>query len=228
MSYFESPFAAYPPSLVLFDLDGTLVDSVPGLALAVDRMLVELGKETVGESVVRTWVGNGAGILVKRALYNSLAVNELEEHELQAKASELFLKHYTDALCDGVVLYPGVRSFLQALHERKIDMAVVTNKPEHFVAPLLEHLDINHYFSLTVGGDTLKHAKPHPEPLLYALKERDVVAIRALMIGDSKNDIEAARNAFIPVAAVTYGYNHGESIEDSQPDWVVDSMMELL
>lgn len=228
MSIIDSPFRPYPPSLVLFDLDGTLVDSVPGLAKAVDRMLLELGKQPVGETVVRTWVGNGAGILVKRALYNDIDVNEREEHELQQQASQLFLIHYEDTLCDGAVLYDGVREFLQTLHERQIDMAIVTNKPERFIAPLLDNLDITQYFSLTVGGDTLANAKPHPEPLLYALIERESDAICTLMIGDSSNDVKAARSALIPVAGVTYGYNHGEPIDTCQPDWVVDSMLELL
>lgn len=228
MSVIDAPFQQYPPSLVLFDLDGTLADSVPGLAKAVDLMLVDLGKEPAGEAAVRAWVGNGAGVLVKRALYNDIDVGEREEHELQEQAAALFFRHYENTLCDDVALYDGVRDFLQTLFERKIDMAVVTNKPERFIAPLLHSLDIAQYFSLTVGGDTLANAKPHPEPLLYALIERDCDAIRALMVGDSKNDVEAARNASIPVAAVTYGYNHGEPIAECQPDWVVDSMMELL
>lgn len=201
---------------------------MPGLAKAVDRMLLDLGKEPVGEAVVRLWVGSGAGILVKRALYNDIDVVEREEHELQQHAASLFITHYDDTLCDGAVLYEGVREFLQTLHERQIDMAVVTNKPERFIAPLLNSLGIEQYFSLTVGGDTLANAKPHPEPLLYALIERESDAICTLMVGDSSNDVKAARSALIPVAAVTYGYNHGEPIEACQPDWVVDSMMELL
>lgn len=231
MEYFldDTPFTEpFAPDLVMFDLDGTLVDSVPSLAMAVDRMLQDLGREPVGVEAVRPWVGNGASMLVRRSLCGNLEAEDEISPELQQQAEELFSQHYTDCLCEGVALYPGVREFLQTLAEKKTDMAVVTNKPERFVAPLLESLEIDHFFSIIVGGDSLESKKPDPAPINHVLSTCKVEAIRALMVGDSATDIEAARNAFVPVACVSYGYNHGEPIAEKQPDWVVDSMMELL
>lgn len=228
MAVSHSPFSPSDPALVLFDLDGTLVDSVPSLALSIDKMLLDLGREPAGQLAVRPWVGNGARNLVKRALSNSIQVDENLEEAFVDEAQGMFAHYYGQLLSEGVVLYPGVQEFLDVLWDRNIDMAVVTNKPERFVAPLLSSLAIESYFSILVGGDTCSQAKPHPEPLLHAINSRGVSIDKTLMIGDSKTDINAARNALVPVAAVTYGYNHGESVTDSQPDWVVDSMMELL
>ncbi|MEH6627213.1 MAG: phosphoglycolate phosphatase [Motiliproteus sp.] len=224
-----SPFQqGKEPALVLFDLDGTLIDSVPSLALAIDRMLESLGRAPVGELQVRQWVGNGAAVLVKRALSDSIVVDESLDGALVERALEGFLAAYSQCSSQGTLVYAGVKPFLEALSQRRIPMAVVTNKPLQFVPSILRELQLDGYFQLLVGGDCLTHKKPHPEPLLHAAKHFQVDPQRALMVGDSCNDVKAARRALFPVACVNYGYNHGAPIADSKPDWVVDSLMELL
>ncbi len=225
----DSPFQpGGEPELVLFDLDGTLIDSVPSLAMATDRMLESLGREPVGEQRVRQWVGNGAAVLVKRALSNDIVVDDELDAALAERALTVFLDAYSDCASQGTLVYPGVKPFLEELSQRGIAMAVVTNKPVQFVPAILETLQLDSYFQLLVGGDCLAHKKPHPEPLLHAARYFQVAPRSVLMVGDSSHDVKAARSALLPVACVNYGYNHGVPIADSKPDWVVDSLMELL
>ena len=214
------------PRLVMFDLDGTLIDSVPDLAAAVDRMLVELGRTPAGVEKVRDWVGNGARVLVRRALAGGLdhaAVGEAETEEALAR----FLDIYAD--CHNLtVLYPGVHELLEALSTAAVELAVVTNKPERFVAPLLEQVGLGGYFRWIIGGDTLPQQKPDPAALLQVMRLAGVEAAQSLFIGDSRNDVLAARAAAVPCIAVSYGYNHGRPIAEERPSLVVDSLAELL
>jgi phosphoglycolate phosphatase len=143
-------------------------------------------------------------------------------------AHQRFLEAYGRAPEEGSRLYPGVRDFLAALQARGLPMALITNKPARFVPPLLRSFELDGFFGLTLGGDSLAEKKPHPAPLLHAAAHFGVAPARCLMVGDSRHDIEAARRAGCPVAAVTYGYNHGEPVTASGPDWVVDSLPELL
>ena len=214
------------PRLVMFDLDGTLIDSVPDLAEAVDRMLVEMGRAPAGVEKVRDWVGNGARVLVRRALAGGLdhaAVGEAETEEALAR----FLDIYAD--CHNLtVLYPGVHELLEALSTAAVELAVVTNKPERFVAPLLEQVGLGGYFRWIIGGDTLPQQKPDPAALLQVMRLAGVEASQSLFIGDSRNDVLAARAAAVPCIAVSYGYNHGRPIAEERPSLVVDSLAELL
>ncbi|GLX16104.1 phosphoglycolate phosphatase 1 [Pseudomonas straminea] len=214
------------PRLVMFDLDGTLVDSVPDLATAVDRMLVELGREPAGVERVRQWVGNGARVLVRRALAGGLdhsAVGEAESDEALAR----FLDIYADCH-ELITLYPGVHELLEALSTAAVELAVVTNKPERFVAPLLEQVGLGGYFRWIIGGDTLPQQKPDPAALLQVMRLAGVTAAQSLFVGDSRSDVLAARAAGVPCVAVSYGYNHGRPIAEEEPQLVVDSMAELL
>ncbi|APU32087.1 phosphoglycolate phosphatase, bacterial [Ectopseudomonas alcaliphila JAB1] len=214
------------PRLVMFDLDGTLIDSVPDLAAAVDRMLVELGRPPAGLEKVRDWVGNGARVLVRRALAGGLdhaAVGEAETEEALAR----FLDIYAD--CHHLTaLYPGVHELLEALSTAAVELAVVTNKPERFVAPLLEQVGLGGYFRWIIGGDTLPQQKPDPAALLQVMRLAGVEAAQSLFIGDSRNDVLAARAAGVPCIAVSYGYNHGRPIAEEEPSLVVHSLVELL
>ena len=214
------------PRLVMFDLDGTLIDSVPDLAAAVDRMLVELGRPPAGVENVRDWVGNGARVLVRRALAGGLdhvAVGDAETEEALAR----FLDIYAD--CHHLTaLYPGVHELLEALSTAAVELAVVTNKPERFVAPLLEQVGLGGYFRWIIGGDTLPQQKPDPAALLQVMRLAGVEAAQSLFIGDSRNDVLAARAAGVPCIAVSYGYNHGRPIAEEKPGLVVDSLAELL
>lgn len=214
------------PRLVMFDLDGTLVDSVPDLATAVDRILVELGREPAGVERVRKWVGNGARVLVRRALAGGLdhsAVGEAQTEQALAR----FLDIYADCH-ELITLYPGVHELLEALSTAAVELAVVTNKPERFVAPLLEQVGLGGYFRWIIGGDTLPQQKPDPAALLQVMHLAGVSKAQSLFVGDSRSDVLAARAAGVPCVAVSYGYNHGRPVAEEEPDRVVDSLAELL
>jgi phosphoglycolate phosphatase len=218
--------AQFNPKLVLIDLDGTLVDSVPDLAYSVDQTMLELGLPLRGEAAVRTWVGNGVKTLVERALTNDLHT-PADPIELE-KTLAVFMRIYADNTSQRSRVYPGVLAgldFLQSCKQLKI--ACVTNKAEQFTHKLLRDLGLFERFALIVSGDTLPEKKPHPLPLLYAAEQLGVAAADSLMVGDSKSDVKAARAAGFKVIAVSYGYNHGEDIRDYQPDAVIDSFQEL-
>lgn len=214
------------PRLVMFDLDGTLVDSVPDLATAVDRMLVELGRQPAGVEQVRTWVGNGARVLVRRALAGSIEHAAVSDAETDVALAR-FLDIYADCH-ELITLYPGVHELLEALSTAAVELAVVTNKPERFVAPLLEQVGLGGYFRWIIGGDTLPQQKPDPAALLQVMHLAGVTAAQSLFIGDSRSDVLAARAAAVPCVAVSYGYNHGRPIAEEEPQQVVDSLAELL
>lgn len=222
-------FGGEDPALVLFDLDGTLVDSVPDLSAAVDTMLVTLGRPAAGVEQVRNWVGNGAQVLVQRALAAvPEAGSEGVDDHLFTRAFELFMNAYGAHSSAATVVYPGVIECLEQMQARGITLGVVTNKPVQFTHPLLEACGLARYFSVVLGGDSLPQKKPEPEPLWHAMQQFDVTPARTLMVGDSKNDIGAARAAGCPVAAVPYGYNHGEPVSIYQPDLLVERLDQLL
>ncbi|WP_317930376.1 phosphoglycolate phosphatase [Halioxenophilus sp. WMMB6] len=211
------------PQLVMYDLDGTLVDSVPGIALAVDRLLTELGVAPAGEARVRTWVGGGQRLLVEQALdYANLG------QALFDRALAGFRRHYADtAECD-LRLFDGVRALLDFMAERGVAQAVVTNKPIEFVPAMLQSLGVDHYFSRLLGGECLAQRKPHPLPLTTLLAEYGVAPEQALMVGDSSNDLLAAKGAGVPCLAVSYGYARGEDLSQFGPLWLGDNLAELL
>lgn len=218
--------AQFNPKLVLIDLDGTLVDSVPDLTYSVDQTMLALDLPVRGEAAVRTWVGNGVKTLVERALSNDLhtpADPILLEH-----AMAIFMPIYAENTSQRSRIYPGVLAGLDFLQSCKnLKVACVTNKAEQFTHKLLRDLGIFERFALVVSGDTLPEKKPHPLPLLYAAEQLGVPATESLMLGDSKSDVKAARAAGFKIIAVSYGYNHGEDIRDYQPDAVIDSFQEL-
>ncbi|MFP8968462.1 phosphoglycolate phosphatase [Pokkaliibacter sp. CJK22405] len=214
---------------VLFDLDGTLVDSVPDLAAALDEMLTALGKPPAGIEGARHWVGNGATLLIKRALTHEMYPTDDHPALLQhlSDAEGLFASAYERLNGQNACLYPGVSQALQQLQDQGLKLAVVTNKPERYVPALLEHLGIRQYFSVIIGGDTLPQRKPDPAQLLLAVERLQVPKAACVMVGDSRHDIEAARNAAMAAIGVPYGYNHGEPITTASPDRVVEQLTEL-
>ncbi len=228
---------------VAFDLDGTLVDSAPGLTHAVDQALYALELPAAGEARVVTWIGNGADVLMQRALawsrqehasQRAMAGKPAIDHaaipeEEQARIlRKLFNRYYAEAVEEGSFLFPDVAGTLAALHEEGYPLALVTNKPTPFVAPLLEALDIARYFTLVIGGDDVKNKKPHPEPLLLVAEKLGVAPQALLFVGDSRNDIQAAKAAGCCAVGLTYGYNYGETIALSEPDHIFDHFKELL
>ncbi len=213
------------PAMVLIDVDGTLVDSVPDLAFCVDEMMHRLGREPWGEARVRDWVGNGVERLVRRALIGRLE-GEPDEREFE-RAYPIFLELYADNTSKRSVLYPGVREGLDYLKAAGYALGCVTNKAARFTLPLLTDMGVIDDFALVVSGDTLVYKKPHPAPLLHAAAFFKVAPRDALMIGDSVNDVKAARAAGFMVACVPYGYNHGEDIRDARPDLVIENLAAL-
>ena len=213
------------PKMILCDLDGTLVDSVPDLTFCVDAMMERLGRAPRGEAAVRTWVGNGVEKLVCRALTGQLE-GEPDAADY-ALAYPLFLELYAENTYNRSILYPGVREGLDFLALAGYPLGCVTNKAAQFTEPLLSHLGIRERFTLVVSGDSLPRKKPDPMPLLHAADHFGVVPAEALMIGDSVSDVRAARAAGFGIVCMSYGYNHGEDIRDSNPDAVIDSMVEL-
>lgn len=211
---------------ILFDLDGTLADTVPDLAAAVDSMQARLGLPARGEDRVRLWVGNGVERLVQRALTDSL--DATPDPDLQASGMAAFMAAYAAQPCRDSRCYPGVDATLRRLHHRGYQLACVTNKPARFTRLLLEALGIEHYFRLVISGDTLSRRKPDPLPLRYAGEQFETTPSRMLMVGDSLTDVEAARAAGIDIVCVSYGYNQGRDIRRAQPDRVIDSLAELI
>lgn len=212
--------------LLAFDLDGTLIDSVPDLAVAVARTLSELALPMPGETEVRGWVGNGAPVLVERAL--TWARKAAPDPVLQQRAYEAFMHHYGAASNTLTTLYPGVKQALQALYQHGLTLVLITNKPERFIEPLLTHFELLDYFTLLIGGDSLAEKKPHPLPLLHAAQHCQIAPDECVMIGDSRHDMAAGKAAGFTTLALPYGYNHGEPIENSHPDLVLSSLTELL
>ena len=225
MNRLQTLFGGALPQLVMFDMDGTLVDSVPDMAAAVDAMLAQLGRPPVGNAQVRNWVGNGSDVLVRRALAGGLDYSAVDDQQA-AEALQIMLPIYgrSQALTE---VYPGVRETLAWLREQGITMVVVTNKPGQFVEPLLRKKGLAEFFSGWLGGDSLPQKKPQPEPLLYSLKQAGVSAGQALFVGDSVNDVLASRAAGVRCVAVSYGYNHGRPVAEEGADLVVDDLREL-
>lgn len=216
----------FQPKLVLCDLDGTLVDSVPDLAFAVDEMLKRLNMPMRGEAAVRTWVGNGINMLVARALANDMAGQV--ETALLEQALPLYKEVYGANVSKRSYVYPGVLEGLAYLRNcSELKVGCVTNKSEQFTQPLLKDLGLRDLFEIVICGDTLPEKKPHPLPLLHAAQHFNFAPQDCLMLGDSKSDVKAARAAGFKVICVSYGYNHGEDIRHYHPDAVIDSFTEL-
>jgi phosphoglycolate phosphatase len=213
------------PKMILIDLDGTLVDSVPDLAFSVDAMMDELGLPRRGEPAVRNWVGNGVERLVQRALVNDL--DGEPEPELFARALPVFMRIYRENTSQRSRLYPGVREGLDQLLADGFRLGCVTNKAEQFTLPLLRDKGILDSFALVVAGDTLDRKKPDPAPLLYAASTLGVDPDESLMVGDSRSDVTAARAAGFRIVCMSYGYNHGADIRDENPDAVLDRLDQL-
>jgi len=226
MTRLEQLFDGTLPRLVMFDLDGTLMDSVPYLAAAVDKMLMLLGREPAGIERVRDWVGNGSRVLVRRALAGGLNHDGVAD-ELADEALALFMQAYAGGH-ELTAVYPGVRECLDWLREREVKLAIITNKPAQFIEPLLEEKGLAGYFDWLVGGDTLPQQKPDPAALFWVMDNAGVAPGESLFVGDSRNDVRAAKAATVPCVALTYGYNHGEPIADEHPALVLDDLRELV
>jgi len=214
--------------VILFDLDGTLINSALDLAKAVNHMLVILERDTFKEETIHEWVGNGALALVKRALSGQTTIDESLDSSYVEDALEVFLDYYAKNLCNATVPYRNVSKTLHTLKEKGYRLTIVTNKPFAFVAPILKGLGLDDLFELILGGDSLAVKKPDPAPLLHICKKLSVGVDDCVMVGDSKNDILAANACGMQSVGVTYGYNYGEAIEMYEPSVTIDDFEELL
>lgn len=214
--------------LIIFDLDGTLINSAPDLALSVNHTLSSLGRETFSQQEIDGWVGNGASTLIRRALSASVEIDPNIDEDLATKALDIFLTFYARNLCVETITYPLVSQTLDRLKRRGFVLALVTNKPFAFVAPILKGLELEDYFELCLGGDSLDQRKPHPAPLLYVCKKLDINIDKSVMVGDSKNDILSAKACGMQSIGLTYGYNYDQPISSYEPDVVLDEFATIL
>jgi phosphoglycolate phosphatase len=212
---------------VMIDLDGTLLDTIPDLAAAANATLAEIGRPLLGIDTIKTFVGKGIPNLVKRCLTVGLyAEAEPSEGELE-RVLPIFKRHYGAVNGRETRIYPGVLEGLDSFRAQGLKLGCVTNKAAAFTEPLLETVGLRRYFQVVVSGDTLAEKKPHPAPLLHICRALGVAPEEALLIGDSGNDVEAARRAGCPVVCVDYGYNEGADVHDLDCDAIVSSLGEV-
>jgi len=207
---------------VIVDLDGTMIDTVGDFEIALARTLADLGWPPVGRAFIACTVGKGSEHLLARTLAEVGA-----PAALQAQAWARYQHHYLAVNGQHAQVYPGVVEGLQALRARGLRLACTTNKPGAFARPLLAQKGLDGYFDHAFGGDAFEHKKPHPLPLLKACAALGSEPARTLMVGDSSNDVAAARAAGCPVVLVSYGYNHGEPVAAAAPDAVVSRLDEV-
>lgn len=211
--------------VVGFDLDGTLVDSALGLANTVDNMCERLGLPKPGKALVTTWIGNGIEVLLDRAL---LWANAPKDAEYRQNAMIILSECYQDELLSGSPLFPDVKETLVQLHSEGHQLVLITNKPSKFVPDLMDYLGISHLFAMMLGANDSIKIKPHPTPIFKVLGELGVMQSEFVFVGDSRNDILAAKNAGVTSIALTYGYNYGEPIANESPDYIIHDFAELL
>lgn len=210
-----------PVSAIVIDLDGTLLHSAPELAEAANRMLRDMGRPAVSQDLLMSYIGNGISWLVKRALTGDMHAEP--DPALYEQALPIFQKHYS-ALLQLSKPYPDVMKGLDAMKAAGFRLGCITNKAERFTTPLLEGSGLAPYFDIVLSGDSLPEKKPHPLPLQHSAEFFGVPVEKMLMIGDSRNDVLAARAAGCPVFCVPYGYNHGKPVDDLAMDAVIDSL----
>jgi phosphoglycolate phosphatase len=205
-------------SLIVYDFDGTLVDTLDDIAFSVNLTLKELEQPPLNKEVIKTCVGNGVVMLMTRAL-NGSGVKDIDN------AVRLFRKHYADHLMDNSRFYPNCRETIEFFSNR--NQAICSNKPEDFVRKILAGLDCLHPFPSIIGGDSFKTRKPDPEGLNHLLARYRLSPDQAVMVGDSAVDIETGKNANVLTCAVNYGMGDSDAIQTLEPDWTIDDISEL-
>jgi phosphoglycolate phosphatase len=216
-----------PLSGVLFDLDGTLLDTASDIAQALNLVCADYGLDPFPVSAVSRMIGRGSPILVERAA--AARGRTLTESE-QSAMVERFFHHYgalEEENRSDAEPYPGAADALRRLHEAGLKIAVVTNKYHRFASALLTRLNLSQWVGVIVGGDTCERRKPDPQPLLFACRSLQLTASQALMVGDSINDVLAARAAGIPVVCVPYGYNEGQDPRTLECDVMIETLADL-
>ncbi|MGR3317417.1 MAG: HAD family hydrolase [Candidatus Anammoxibacter sp.] len=204
--------------LIIFDLDGTLINSKDDIANAVNHMLTELGLNRIENKIIYSYVGKGVPKLVER----SLTEKHLDKFD---EAVSLFKKYYAEHLLDITTLYPNVKDILN--HFRNKKKAVVTNKDQSYSLPILKELGIFNCFDKLLYGDSVANKKPHPEAIYTVIKELEVGKNRSLMVGDTNADITAGKNAKIHTCGLTYGFGSKEELQTADAELIIDDIIDL-
>jgi len=212
--------------LIIFDFDGTLINSITDLTLAINKMLRHYRLSPLTVEEVTPFIGNGAKPLVKRALEYAMQPNKPSK-ELLDEAFPIYFLAYTEVNCEETFMYPNVSDTLNYLLNEGYKMVICTNKPHRFIEPILDELSITKFFTAWIGEDSLQTKKPDAAPLLHLAAITNTDAEKCIMVGDSKNDILAAQNAEMESIGVSYGYNYNENIADYKPTVVVDDFATL-
>jgi phosphoglycolate phosphatase len=213
-------------SVVIFDLDGTLVDSAIDLAASVRYALKQIGRPAPGLARIRSYIGNGADRLIHRSL--TCDVDGIADDALFESANRHFFEHYKNNVCCRSQAYPRVRETLTTLKNRGHFLACVTNKPAEFAQPLLEKLGLDRYFSVSLSGDSLEAKKPAPDQLLHVADRCAIAPQNCTMVGDTVTDIVAAKSASMPVICVSYGYGDIADIVTHNPSAIIDSIDQIV
>ncbi len=206
--------------LVIFDLDGTLIDSKRDLVQAVNATRTHMHQSPLGEDRVASYVGSGAPVLIRRVLGPDATEEQVQE------ALEYFIEFYRDHCLDYTTLYPGVEASLAQLREAGVQLAVLTNKPVKISNTIVNGLKVAGWFCRVYGGNSFDHKKPHPVGVETLMADCGAARERTLMVGDSNVDIQTARNAGVKACGVTYGFQP-ETLDDPKPDLLVDRMEEM-
>lgn len=211
--------------IMLFDLDGTLIDSKTDLAASINLMLVDLGRPPLSEDTIGSFVGDGVRVLVYRSLTATDPARQPPDERLHAEGIARMHSHYANQMLNATCLFPGVVDTLDFFRDKRL--GVVTSKEVRFTRILLDHFRITHYFNCIVGGDTLPERKPDPKPVIEAVRLLDGQADTAVMIGDSENDINAGRGAGTRTCAACYGFRTAEQLRETSPDVMIESFDQL-
>lgn len=204
--------------LLVFDFDGTLVDTKKDIADSVNRTLKELELPTLDRETLYTFIGKGVNHLMTRSLEKS-GYNDLPG------AIDVFMRHYEEHLMDQTELFPNCRESLEHLSHK--ENTILSNKPTRFITEILDALNWRTPFSTIIGGDSMPAKKPDPGGLHHILEQHQVRPEEALMIGDSLVDIETGKRAGVQTCGVTYGHAGRATLETAQPDWIIDDLLEL-
>jgi phosphoglycolate phosphatase len=215
---------AFSVEAVALDLDGTLLDTLPDIAEAANRMLDDLGRPRADLATVRGYIGDGIPRLTKRLLTGQR--NAEPDPALVRRALPLFEQHYRNTFAQTTRPYPGVVEGLERMRAAGLRLACVTNKAIGFSDPLLEATGLRGYLELVIGGDSLPAKKPEPGPLLHVAAHFALAIDRLLMVGDSDNDSRAGRAAGCPVVLVSYGYTGGRDVRELDADAIVGDLIE--
>jgi phosphoglycolate phosphatase len=212
---------AYNVDTIIFDFDGVLVDTGPDIANAANFTLRQFHLAELPKEIVIGYIGGGAEMLMRRCLKE-------QADALLSQALPIFNQRYNEYCCVDTCLYPGVKSVLEQYKKIGKRMGIATQKKETFTHIILSQLDIEAYFEVIVGPDSVTHRKPHPESVLHILEKTEARAERAVVVGDMPTDIQAGKAAGTLTCGVCYGYGSREEILAAQPDVTIDTLVEML